>query len=219
MTAEDQPDRDPPGQDDAQGDGRVEEHRGGVDAADQEGAAEEDDELGEEVDDGRPGCGQREDLARQVDLLDDSRVGEDRGGGARDRLGEERPRRQPGEHVDGEVRDRALGREDLADGQIVDEQIDERADERPHVAEHRVLVPGLQLAPREPPPQLAMRPDVPDRRPGPREEPSAGRHLPHRLLAKPREPLVRRREVRSLVCHAGHATPHAHRWSCVRHRS
>ena len=57
-----------------------------------------------------PMTGEREHLARQVDLLDQPGVRDDRAGAAADDLAEQRPGGEPGEDVDREVGDRRAPR-------------------------------------------------------------------------------------------------------------
>ena len=107
--------------------------------------AEQHDHLQEEVDDRRADDGQREQLAREVDLVDQAGVADDRAGAAADDVGEQGPGEQAGEQVDAELRDRLAVAEELADRDGVDDQLEQRPDERPEEAEHAVLVLDLQL--------------------------------------------------------------------------
>jgi hypothetical protein len=56
---------------------------------------------------------------------------------------------QAGEDVDGEVGDRPLRAEELADREVVDREHGQRADQAPQQPEDAVLVADLDLAPDE----------------------------------------------------------------------
>jgi hypothetical protein len=144
-------------------DGSVDEfaREGRVAECDRRG--QQDDQLDAEVEERRTDAREGEDLAGEVDLLDQTGVADDRGGAARDDLAEQPVCRQPGEDVDREVRDTAFRTEELADDDVVDRQLGERADERPHESECAVLVTGLEVSTNEETEHLAMGEDLTDR--------------------------------------------------------
>src|SRR5205807_2242170 len=138
-----------------------------VEAEHQKGA-EEHDQLQDEVHKAGADGGQGEDLAREVDLLDQPPVAGDRDRGCPQGGAEEVPSHQAGEEVEGEVGDARL--QELPEDDPVDHQEEQGPGQRPQEAEGRVLVLDLQLLAYEVHQQLAELPDLPDGGAEPEEE-------------------------------------------------
>ena len=123
---------------------------------------EQHDELHAEVEERRPGAREREDLPRQVDLLDQARVRDDGARAADGDLLEESHRGQAGEDEDREVGDAAGGAEEVPEHDEVDGELHQRPRQRPEESEGGVLVLRLEIAAHEEPEHLAVVGDVAD---------------------------------------------------------
>src|SRR3546814_3793825 len=97
----------------------------------------------------------REDLPRQVDLLDDAAIHEDGTGRARDHVIEEGVQSATSEEIDREEGDALRRTQELPQHDEVHEELDERSDHRPAEPEEADSVATLHIA--------APKPQKPDK--------------------------------------------------------
>jgi hypothetical protein len=140
----------------------------------------QDDQLEQEVHDGGADDRQREDLPREIGLLQESAIAHDAAGAATDDVGEETPDHQSGEDEDGVCR---LGvAQEERERHVVDDQLDHRPDEGPEESEDGVLVLDLQFLADQLDEQLPVGPDVAHVLAEATEERASGVHHRHREL-------------------------------------
>ena len=154
-------------------------------------AAQEHEDLDEEHEAGGAHARQREDLAREVDLLDESRIAEDRRRRPLDHLGEEAVDRESCEQEDRELRDAFGGPQELAENEVVHQELHDRPDQRPQEAEHAVAVSRLQVPPDQESQQIAAIEDLAELSPAPGELQSTCVRRRKRGLGDTSEPISR----------------------------
>ena len=166
--------------------------------------------LQEEVHEVGADRGEGQDLAREVHLVDERAVVDDRPRGRREARAEEVPRQQPRQQEDGEVGDAAP--EDHLEHDVEDHQVHRRVQHRPEEPEAAVLVLDLQLLADQADEELAVAPH----RLHPAEDRTIGRDDQDGQLGRGHEPrngIGRRRARPHLVRSEGSEGSRYSRWS------